>query len=454
MARNYKDRPDIAAEAAERLREAYEQQNTPTPIERSGYGGSVYDQQYFTEDELRQAAEMRAAAERGETDWDSAHNYVEAIRNRYGYSGGQNGSGYTKTGPGQQNYVSPYQSQIDELWNRINGRSFDYDYTLDPRWQAYKKQYTREGQRAMQDTLGQYAAMTGGMPSTAALSAAQQAQNYYGAQMSDKIPELYQAAYDMYLNDGNALRSDLSTLLGMEDAAYSRWASERDYDYNAWADQMNRQTEQETAAYNRQLALAQLAAGFGDYSGLSGLGITPNYDNVLAQALAEAGRTVPVGGGSSGGGGGSGSGGTGSGTGTDIETDEENNVWSGADAWYKTYGEDAMKNYIKEHYRELGYKTQSEALAAWENHLLENGGTGSVKSGGSGQGESNAPANPISDGDFQSIFFNLNSAYSNGQLVYVQTTIENLWNGNRLSDSQKQLLRGWASANGIDLEED
>ena len=62
--------------------------------DRGSYGGSVYDQEHFSDDELRSAAEVRAAAAAGKTTWADAHDYVERIRSNYGYSGDSDGSRY------------------------------------------------------------------------------------------------------------------------------------------------------------------------------------------------------------------------------------------------------------------------------------------------------------------------------------------------------------------------
>ena len=62
--------------------------------DRGSYGGSVYDQEHFSNDELRSAAEVRAAAAAGKTTWADAHDYVERIRSNYGYSGDSDGSRY------------------------------------------------------------------------------------------------------------------------------------------------------------------------------------------------------------------------------------------------------------------------------------------------------------------------------------------------------------------------
>ena len=146
---------------------------------------------------------------------------------------------------------------------------FTYDVAADPVYQAYKKEYTREGRRAAEDTLGSYAAMTGGVPSTAAVTASQQAGDYYAAQLADKVPELYKLASDMYdaaearrLKAISALRDARGDELARWDAEQSRLADARDFDYRRDRD-----------ARDDAVALAKLAAANGDDSGLAALGI-------------------------------------------------------------------------------------------------------------------------------------------------------------------------------------
>ena len=146
--------------------------------------------------------------------------------------------------------------------------TFSYDLESDPVWQAYKKQYTREGQRATQDALGTTAASTGGIPSSYATAAATQAGDYYAAQMTDKVPELYQQAYNRYLNE------------------LSQWNADRNFGYGQYIDELN------TQIANRQEALqnALYGAQIGDYSKLEDLGfdisnIPENYDRIYNLAL-------------------------------------------------------------------------------------------------------------------------------------------------------------------------
>lgn len=129
---------------------------------------------------------------------------------------------YLGTNP-KPTYNNQYQERIDALLNQIlNREEFSYDVETDPLYQQYKKQYIREGNRALNDTLATMASGAGGM-NTWAATAAQQANDYYMTQLNDKIPELYQLAYSMYMDDLSNQRTDLSTLQGLEQTDYGKY---------------------------------------------------------------------------------------------------------------------------------------------------------------------------------------------------------------------------------------
>ena len=161
-------------------------------------------------------------------------------------------------------YQSAYNAQIDQLMNQIlNREDFSYNAETDPLFQQYQKQYTREGTRSMNDTLAAAASGAGGMNS-AAITAAQQANNYYMAQLGDKIPELQQLAYDMYINDLTLQRQDANMLMDKEGVDYNRyrdsmsdWYNSRDFGYNQYRDQMGDYqwgTQLNYGAYRDQVA--------------------------------------------------------------------------------------------------------------------------------------------------------------------------------------------------------
>lgn len=258
-------------------------------------------------------------------------------------------------------YENAYAAQQKALLDAVLSHGdFAWSKETDPNWGSYKKSYLREGDRATANALGQAAAATGGRPSSYAVGAATQAGDYYATKLNDMIPTLYQQAYERYLQDYQRKLSDLGAVNNQQQLDYARYLDElgqyntdRSQAYNQYLNEYNmlqaylgnlqgqdatewqRYLDREALAqqqwenqfkansYSDQLAqqqwenqfeLALQAAAYGDYSGLAALGITPNNENVLANTLAAAGRTVPVGSGGTGGTGG-GTGGTGGGTG-------------------------------------------------------------------------------------------------------------------------------------------
>ena len=253
-------------------------------------------------------------------------------------------------------YTSKYQSQIDELTEAILGRDpFEYNYLEDPNYQQYEESYTRSGQRAMQDTLGQVAARTCGLASSYATTASQQTYDNYMAQLADKIPELRQAAYAMYQDEGDTMRANLDMLLALEQGDYAKYQdllgqynTDRNFDYGVFRDEVgddrynlewnynagrdqiedqryedetawNREQYESETEYNRALEKAQTLAAAGDFSGYKDLGYTDEEIATLQATYdrAQAASRLSSGGGSSGSSGSSGgSSGSGSGSGS------------------------------------------------------------------------------------------------------------------------------------------
>lgn len=133
--------------------------------------------------------------------------------------------------------------RIDAILNEIlNREDFSYNAMNDPLYQQYADMYHREGDRAMKETMAEAAAGAGGM-NTYAITAAQQANSYYNSQLNDKIPELYQLAYQMYLQDKESKVQDLGILQGMDATQYNRyrdtindWYNDKNFAYGAYQD--------------------------------------------------------------------------------------------------------------------------------------------------------------------------------------------------------------------------
>lgn len=318
----------------------------------AGFGILGYKQQYnnATTDEERALANAGA----------------NQIRSSYGnYTGGSAGNNYSmgNLSPANQKSSQLTQQYLAMLDAARNRQPFSYDLNADPSYQAYKAQYEREGQRAMQDTLGQVAARTGGLASSYAGTAAQQAYDYNMQQLTDKIPELYQAAYDRYLNEYQMDMDMLNAYGTAENREYSRLLDEIEQQNLLRQEQTEADRYADETGYNRQqdqrdwlLNLIAMGVDVSDED-LAAAGMT--REQAQAMAAYYAGQSSGRSGGSSYGR----STGTGTGTSGDKWAEMRRQMDLGVDP----------ESYITEHYKDLGYSSKAQALAAWENlNVLQN----------------------------------------------------------------------------------
>lgn len=144
-------------------------------------------------------------------------------------------------------YQSTWQGQINDMIDRIlNREDFSYDVNSDALYQQYKDQYSALGKLAMQDTMGQAAALTGGYGSSYASTAGNQAYQSYLSQLNEVVPELYGMARDQYNQEGQDLYNQYGLLANHENQDYGRyvdqynqWASERDHLQGTYNDERN-----------------------------------------------------------------------------------------------------------------------------------------------------------------------------------------------------------------------
>ena len=116
---------------------------------------------------------------------------------------------------------------IDELMRLIadyNGRDpVSYDFNADALYQQYKDKYIQQGKMAMQDTIGQASAMTGGYGNSYAATAGNQAYQASLQNLNDVIPELYQMAYDRYNQEGQDMLTQISLEKSIYDTEYGEY---------------------------------------------------------------------------------------------------------------------------------------------------------------------------------------------------------------------------------------
>ena len=177
-------------------------------------------------------------------------------------------------------YGEALKGAIDKIANRDK---FTYDLNGDALYQQYKDMYINQGRLAMQDTIGQASAMTGGYGNSYASSVGNQAYQSYLQKLNDVVPELYQMAYDKYNQEGEDMYNQASlynTMYNTEygqyrdsvsdwqnesnrlsdryynesNMDYSRFSDNRDYYTNQYNTERSYDYGQYTDAYNRAFA--------------------------------------------------------------------------------------------------------------------------------------------------------------------------------------------------------
>lgn len=387
-------------------------------------------------DLIRQYTEAynKAYAEGDKAGQQAAHDAAEKIRAKYDYSGGVDGSEYIKLGTGASpakadtswldklgdssyNYDQSGQisAKLDALLNRT---PFSYDAASDPLYQQYRKQYTREADRSAEDVLGKAAVMTGGMPSTAAVAASQQASDYQMSQMTDKIPELQQLAYSMYQDKLSGDRADLNTLIGLEDNNYNRWLADRNYLYQLARDQVGDQQAADALAYQKQQDKLNYDYQK-DRDAIEDARYNAEWQYKLQQAAQQAARrntrvsTTPTGGG---------------------EADYDGLFAAAQASGYP-------KSFISNNYKKYGFSSSSSLYDDYESWLEGQGG-------GSGSGSS---GKTLPQGQFIALLSGFNTSLKNGEGERILSTLDKAWP--LMTSDQKAEMQKLLTQYGYSYEE-
>lgn len=155
---------------------------------------------------------------------------------------------------------SSYEDEIKALLKRnLNREKFSYDPYSDELYKIYRDIYRREGERAMEDTLGKLSANTGGVASSYASNAAEQTRDYYSSKIADIVPELYKQKYDMYLDSIKLENDDLKLLLDLEKEEYDRYRDriedyekDREFNYKSYIDSLKEEYNRKTLENDKE----------------------------------------------------------------------------------------------------------------------------------------------------------------------------------------------------------
>lgn len=175
-----------------------------------------------------------------------------------------------------------YTDEVEAMMNQILNRDkFSYDVDSDPLFQQALASAMNSGQTAMQDTIGQASALTGGYGSTYATTAGNQAYNAYIQDAYNNLPEYYNLALQAYQMEGQEMYQQLGLLSDADAREYSRtvdafnatyqrrtqmyndafneWSAETQNAYNSANLQLNEYGQQVSNAYNSAALLTDMA---------------------------------------------------------------------------------------------------------------------------------------------------------------------------------------------------
>lgn len=199
---------------------------------------------------------------------------------------------YSTTAPERSYPTTTQVPSLAGLYEQIIQRpSFSYDVGSDPLYQQYKDRYVQQGQTAMRDTMGQAAALTGGYGSSYAQGVGQQTYDRYMQGLTDKIPELYSAAYSRYQDEGNRLMQQYALAKDKEDTEYSRQQSAYQRLYSLIGSTGYEPTDEELAAAGMPREVANRLRSIAlmknpDLGGINSMGMIVN--NIAPAPVAAA----------------------------------------------------------------------------------------------------------------------------------------------------------------------
>lgn len=122
-----------------------------------------------------------------------------------------------------QSGKTSYTDKMNSIMNQIMNRDkFSYDVDTDPLFQQALAASMNSGKQAMQDTIGQASALTGGYGSTYATSAGNQAYNAFIEDAYNNLPQYYNMARQAYQAEGDEMYKQYSMLSAEDEKEFNR----------------------------------------------------------------------------------------------------------------------------------------------------------------------------------------------------------------------------------------
>lgn len=160
-----------------------------------------------------------------------------------------------------------YGDKASRVLGKAQAMNFHYNANNDPLYKQIKKNYENTASDVIENTMGSYAGMTGGVPSSYAASAAAQAGAQHMQKADDMIPELYELAYGKFADQKADLYKQYGIYQGLEDQEYQRgrdalsdeW-KQKQWDYGVEQDAAANKLAETKAENEKAVALAEIEA--------------------------------------------------------------------------------------------------------------------------------------------------------------------------------------------------
>lgn len=139
-----------------------------------------------------------------------------------------------------QGYAGTHKEALNNLLNDfMNREDFEYDVDKDQMFQQALASAMGSGKTAMQDAMGQAAALTGGYGSTYATTAGNQAYNAFIEDAYNNLPEYYNMALAAYEAEGQQMLQQYNMLDAADTKEYGQWYDDINMRYQQTRDMVN-----------------------------------------------------------------------------------------------------------------------------------------------------------------------------------------------------------------------
>ncbi len=188
-----------------------------------------------------------------ESESDNAYNNLKTVATKqfensdaYNQAMDFTNSQWDEISTGKTSWTDKYNNLLNKYLNR---EDFEYDVNKDPLFQQALTSAMNSGKTAMQDTIGQASALTGGYGSTYATSAGNQAYNSFIEDAYNNLPEYYQMALNAHQAEGQEMYNQVA-LVGEADSK----EFQRNFDlYSASFDRANQIWNQDFSLWDANI---------------------------------------------------------------------------------------------------------------------------------------------------------------------------------------------------------